>query len=108
MTLSRSSAHTLGTSNLVNSQDQTAIGTESTTSNTLAASSLSEHTPLLHPKHSHAHQKYEFSEIKREAWVWFLLIVEHLHSSQNLISLCSAMQFQSLGTLMGAIDYTDY
>ncbi|CAE7222164.1 unnamed protein product [Rhizoctonia solani] len=59
----------LGTSDLENSQDGTTIYTGSATPNTLAASSVSEFTPLLPQKHGDNRPKHTLSAYKAEAWV---------------------------------------
>ncbi|KAB5589989.1 MATE efflux family protein [Ceratobasidium theobromae] len=67
MTSFNSSSHSLGTSDLVGSQDQTLVDTRSVTPNTFTASSVSECTPLIGSNNSNGEQEHRFSDIRQES-----------------------------------------
>lgn len=92
MTSFNSSSHSLGTSDLVGSQDQTLVDTRSVTPNTFTASSVSECTPLIGSNNSNGEQGHRFSDIRQESRVRFhfnqsVLFVIHIITQLALARL---------------------
>ncbi|KAH7345733.1 multidrug/Oligosaccharidyl-lipid/Polysaccharide flippase [Rhizoctonia solani] len=104
-----------GTLDLENSQDGTTVYTRSTTPNTLAASSISETTPLLPQKHGDSRPRYTISAVKAEAWILLCYaipifgtqILEYSLMMASVISIghisTEALAASTLGTMTASV-----